>query len=176
MKLTYDIPEAVNGRFEIKKVTADIFGVPPTKEPLDTYTVLHNVGCPIMQDTTKEYREHQPLWDNATGHVLIGGLGIGFVNQKLMDNPNVTSVTIVEKYQEVIDLVWPYCPKDDTFTLIHADIDTWQPTQKFDCIWLDTWIGGYRKEKQGPYDDYYEKLVKKYQPHCDWIWCWNPNH
>ena len=176
MKITHDIPEAVNGKFKIKKVTTDIFGVPPTKEPLDTYTVLHHVNCPIMQDTTKEYREHQPLWDNATGHVLIGGLGIGFVNQKLMDNPDVTSCYIIEKHQEVIDLVWPHCPKDDTFTLIHADIDTWQPTQKFDCIWLDTWIGGFGTEKQGTYEDYMEKMVKRYQPHCDWIWCWNPNH
>ncbi len=167
MRITVDIPEAVNGNFEIKKVTTD--NVASTKEPLDTYTILYHNNKPIMQDTTKEYREHQPLWDNATGSVLIGGLGIGFVNQKLMDNPDVTSCYIIEKHQEVIDLVWPHCPKDETFTLIHADIDTWQPTQKFDCIWLDTWI---QDNNQGTYVDYYEKQVKRYETHCNWIGMW----
>ena len=166
MKLTFDIPEAVNGNFEIKKVTTDYISC--AEEPLDTYTVLYHNDKPIMQDTTKEYREHQPLWDNATGSVLIGGLGIGFVNQKLMDNPDVTSCYIVEKHQEVIDLVWPHCPKDDTFTLIHADIDTWKPTQKFDGVWLDTWID----DNQGTYEEYYEEQVKRYETHCNWIGMW----
>ena len=95
MRITVDIPEAVNGIFEIKKVTSD--SIAEKEEPFDTYTVLYMNGIEIMQDTTHEYREHQDLWDNATGDVLIGGLGIGFVNQKLIDNPNVTSVTILEK-------------------------------------------------------------------------------
>ena len=164
MRITVDIPEAVNGNFEIKKVTTDI--VADREEPLDTYTILYKDGIGIMQDTTHEYDEHQPLWDNASGHVLIGGLGLGFVNQKLMDNPNVTSVTIVEKYQEVIDLTWPHCPKDETFTLIHADFDTWQPTQNYDCAWFDTWLSPTN------YVEYNTELINKYQPYCNWIGIW----
>tara|TARA_Y100000004_G_scaffold196814_1_gene268211 strand:- start:48 stop:554 length:507 start_codon:yes stop_codon:yes gene_type:complete len=163
-RIRVDVPEAVNGNFEIKKVTADTIVTKP--EPLDTYTILYKDGTEIMQDTTHEYKEHQPLWDNATGDVLIGGLGIGFVNQKLMDNPNVTSVTIVEKYQEVIDLVWPYCPKDETFTLVHSDIKTWNPTQNFDCGWFDTWLLPEDHQTHMGY------LINKYKPYCGWIDYW----
>jgi hypothetical protein len=166
MRITVDIPEAVNGNFEIKKVTTDI--IANKEEPLDIYTILYMDGVGIMQDTTHEYIEHQPLWDNATGNVLIGGLGIGFVNQKLMDNSNVISVTILEKHQEVIDLVWPYCPKDDTFTLIHADIETWQPTQNFNSMWIDTWLSTH-----GDYCEYNMALIEKYQPYCDWVGWWS---
>jgi hypothetical protein len=164
MRITVDIPEAVNGDFEIKKVTTD--SIAGKEEPLDTYTILYKDGVGIMQDTTHEYDEHQELWDNATGDVLIGGLGIGFVNQKLIDNPNVTSVTIIEKQQEVIDLVWEHCPKDETFTLIHADIETWQPTQHFDTMWIDTWLSPTN------YVEYNTELINKYQPHCNWIGVW----
>tara|TARA_R110000751_G_scaffold109345_7_gene206454 strand:- start:8422 stop:8985 length:564 start_codon:yes stop_codon:yes gene_type:complete len=114
------------------------------KESHSEYTVLTKFGCvmPIMQDSEAEYKEHQWLWDNATGDVLIGGLGIGFVHQTLMDNPDVTSVTIIEKSQDVIDLVWEHCVKDDTFTLIKADIETWVPPEdsSWDVAWFDTWI------------------------------------
>ena len=81
-------------------------------------------------------------------------------------NPNVTSVTIVEKYQEVIDLVWPHCPKDETFTLVHSDIKTWNPTQNFDCAWFDTWLLPEDHQTHMGY------LIDKYQPYCGWIDYW----
>lgn len=113
-------------------------------EPYDNHTVLIKDACPmpIMQDSQAEYNEHQWLWDNATGDVLIGGLGIGMVNQALIDNPDVTSVTIVELEQDVADLVWAHCAKDDTFTLVMADFETWAPPagSSFDTVWGDTWI------------------------------------
>ena len=170
MRITVDIPEAINGDFEIKKVTTD--KIAEKDEPLDTYTILYKDGVGIMQDTTHEYQEHQWLWDNATGDVLIGGLGIGFVNQKLMDNPNVTSITIIEKHQEVIDLVWQHCPKDSAVTLIHADIETWNPTQKFDVAWFDTWL--HPDVNVGVQDlvEYNLTMYEKYSPHCDRIGCW----
>ena len=99
-RIIVDIPEATSGNFEIKVENTDF--VAEESEPLADYTFLYKDDVRIMQDTTKEYTEHQPLWDGATGDVLIGGLGLGLVHQKLIDNPNVTSVTVVEKYQDVI--------------------------------------------------------------------------
>jgi hypothetical protein len=52
----------------------------------------------------------------------------------------VTSVTIVESEQDVIDLVWDNCAKDDRFTIIHADIHTWTPDRTWDVGWFDTWL------------------------------------
>ncbi len=113
-------------------------------EPYDSHTVLIKESCvmPIMQDSQAEYNEHQWLWDNATGHVLIGGLGLGMIHQALIDNPDVTSVTIVELEQDVVDLVWDHCTKDDTFTLVVADFETWNPPagSSFDTVWGDTWL------------------------------------
>ena len=167
-RIIVDIPENSSGDFSIKKVTTNHIG--GRDEPLDTYTILYKDGIEnIMQDSTYEYNEHQPLWDNATGDVLIGGLGIGFVHQKLIDNSNVTTVTVIEKHQEVIDLVWDHCPKDNTFTLIHADIETWEPTQQYDVGWFDTWLTDHPSMSKDEYDAY---INNKYENYCNWIGMW----
>ena len=144
------LPEGISGDFAIRHFTGQTTDymwesyLNMKSETAEEYTVLTKEGCsmPIMQDSFAEYREHQWLWDNATGDVLIGGLGIGLVHQTLMDNPNVTSVTIVENSQDVIDLVWDDCAKDDTFTLIKEDIETWIPPadSSWDVGWFDTWV------------------------------------
>ena len=73
---------------------------------------------------------------------MIGGLGLGLCHQPLIDNPNVTSVTIIENSQDVIDLVWEHCPKDDRFSLVVADIEEWEPSEgtSWDYAWFDTWL------------------------------------
>jgi hypothetical protein len=60
----------------------------------------------------------------------------------LLASSDVTSVTIVEKEQDVIDLVWADCAKDDRFTLVHDDIHTWTPPEgsSWDVGWFDTWL------------------------------------
>jgi hypothetical protein len=145
--------------------------------PLDTqcpdgdYRFLLKNGSPLMSDTPKEYGEHQWLWDHAQGDVLIGGLGIGFVNQYLINNAAVTSVTIVEKYQDVIDLVWGDCAKDDTFTLIKADIETWDvpANSHWDVGWFDTLDSHdiYSRRRE-----YGETMKDLYTPYCDEIGVW----
>ena len=70
------------------------------------------------------------------------GFGLGVLHQALMSNDKVKSVTIVEKYQDVIDLVWDHCAKDDRFRLIHADIyDVHfdKSNDLFDVGWFDSW-------------------------------------
>ena len=165
-RIIVDIPEATSGDFEIKVENTDF--VAEESEPLADYTFLYKDGDRIMQDTHKEYAEHQPLWDGATGDVLIGGLGLGMVHQKLIDNPNVTSVTVVEKYQDVIDLVWNNCPRDKSFTLIHADITTWTPTENYDYVWIDTWLN------ESDYATYNENLIDKFEGSATCIGWW-PN-
>ena len=141
-------------------------------EPYDNHTVLIKDACPmpIMQDSQAEYMEHQWLWDNATGDVLIGGLGIGMVHQALIDNPNVTSVTVVELEQDVVDLVWNHCAKDDTFTLVVADFETWTPPagSSFDTVWGDT------KLWDNPLtdDEYQTMIVNNYSQFTDNIGFW----
>jgi len=150
---TVDIPENTIGDHTIVKYNMDNFdswhnywklvclqGWRESPTMFD-YTVLLKDGMPltVMQDTFCEFEEHQWLWGHSTGDILITGLGIGFVNEWLIKAPGVTSVTIIEKEQDVIDLVWDHCAKDERFTLIHADADTWDNPDElyFDTIWID---------------------------------------
>ena len=100
------IPEGSSGIFHIKHFTRDtihncwqqyLIGKGDTDDDLGGYTVLIKETCPmpIMQDSQAEYTEHGWLWANATGHVLIGGLGIGFVHENLILNDDVTKVSIL---------------------------------------------------------------------------------
>jgi hypothetical protein len=114
--------------------------------PSGDYTVLYRkFGTSylnIMQDTDREYDEHDWITQRMSGDILIGGLGIGMVHIPLLTSNDVTSVTVVESEQAVIDLVWDHCAKDDRFTLVHDDIHTWTPPEgsSWDVGWFDTWL------------------------------------
>ena len=101
-RIQVNIPAAVSGDFEIAHYTNQTTDrqwqmyLDMKNESHSNYCVLIKDCCPmpIMQDSEGEYREHQWLWNNATGDVLIGGLGIGMVNEFLINAPNINSVTI----------------------------------------------------------------------------------
>mgnify|MGYP003134271980 FL=1 len=124
-----------------------------------------SLGYSIMKDSEYEYDAHQWLWDNATGDIFIGGLGIGFLNKELIDNHNFNSVTIIENSQDVIDLVWPYCARDSRFTLIQADIETWNipAGSHWDVGWFDTYLGDNPLSING----YFSAIKTKYGSFCD---------
>ena len=180
MKIDISIPSGVSGDFEIAHYTNETTDkrwplyLLHTNESYDNYTVLLKEGCdmPIMQDSEAEYNDHQWLWDNAEGDIFIGGLGIGLVNHVLIDNPNITSITIVEKYQDVIDLVWEHCAKDERFNLIHADIETWEiPTDsQWDIGFFDTWLS----DNDWSLKEYKNNMIDKYSPHITQLsgWGW----
>ena len=163
-RIKVNIPEGVSGDFSIDKVKTDNYCGSP--EPLDTYTVLHNDHHNIMQDTTREYREHEQFLKDAHGNVFVGGLGLGMINQSLMENPNVLGITIIEKYQEVIDLVWPYCPKNEKIRLVHADIYEWEPDSNWDIGWFDSWCG------ENFHPEYQKLMNEKYGSFCKDIRFW----
>ena len=136
----------------------------------DGYTHLYKQGISsIMSDNEKEYEDHEEFFEEVSGDVLIGGLGIGMVNEFLRHKDNVSSVTIIEKYQEVIDLVWDSCYKDDRFRLIKADIETWSPDKHFNIGWFDTWLTDHPSMSLEEYDIF---IRSKYGPYCSWIGIW----
>ena len=151
-RVEVNIPEGTSGNHEVAHYTDETTDnrwqeyLALKNESHDSYTVLIKTSdgtpMPIMQDSAAEYNEHQWLWDNATGDVLIGGLGLGMCHQPLIDNAAVTSVTIIELEQDVADLVWDDCAKDETFSLVVADFETWDPPEgsSFDTVWGDSWL------------------------------------
>tara|TARA_R100001443_G_scaffold114843_1_gene131436 strand:+ start:1184 stop:1732 length:549 start_codon:yes stop_codon:yes gene_type:complete len=177
-RIQVNIPNGVSGIYEIAEYTTETTDnmwqvyLQMKRESHSSHKVLLKKGCdmPIMQDSEAEYNEHQWLWDNATGHVLVGGLGIGMINQALVDNPNVTAVTIIELEQDVVDLVWEHCAKDDTFNLIVADFETWNPPEgsSFDTVWADTWLS----DNPITINEYQTLVSDKYSPYTTNIGFW----
>ena len=134
-------------------------------------------GRSIMSDSEGEYHEHQHFLPHAHGHILSAGLGLGMIHTPLMQNENFKSITIVENSQEVIDLVWDHCPKDERFNLVFDDIYNYSPTQKFDIGWFDSWIGfdpdNQRAKNTPHYSEIYERDMKeRFGKHCEKLLFW----
>ena len=185
VRIDVSIPEGASNDFEVAHYTVDdtdnnwqvYLGMAKCSQDNDepsttTFTVLLKEGCPmpIMQNTHAEYAEHQWLWNNGEGHVLIGGLGIGMCHQPLIDNPSVTAVTIVENSQDVIDLVWEHCAKDETFTLVHDDFESWTPEEgsTFDVVFGDTWL----VDNPMTQSDYLTLINNRYSAYSEKIGFW----
>lgn len=109
--------------------------------PAGTYTRLIVNGQLYMSDTPMEKRTNVEFVIKATGDVLIAGLGLGLIVHPLAAKPDVTSITIIEKYQDVIDLIAPTLPKNVKINIICADIFEWVPEkgQKWNTIYFDIW-------------------------------------
>ncbi len=173
------IPEGEKGEYSIKMCTETtghdswLNYVAYAGIPSGTYTVLfRKFGTSylnIMQDTAREYDEHSWMIGKMTGDILIAGLGIGMINIPLLDS-DATSITIVEKEQDVIDLIWENCAKDERFTLVHADIDTWVPPEgsSWDTGWFDTWLTTNESK-----DAYKQRMQDKYGSMVTQMSGWN---
>jgi hypothetical protein len=100
-------------------------------------------GRIMMSDTLMERVTNEALIRRASGHVLLAGLGLGMVIWPLLaGRPRLHSLTVVEKSQDVIDLVAPHLPKDVRLTIIKGDIFDWLSAKKFprfNTIYFDIW-------------------------------------
>lgn len=97
-------------------------------------------GC-VMSDTPMEQRTNAKFVLNAHDDVLIAGLGLGMIVLPTMEKDNVRSITIIEKYQEVIDIVLSQLPINNKVKVIQGDIFTYEFPKgtKFDTIYFDIW-------------------------------------
>jgi len=101
-----------------------------------------------MVDDPPNYRAMQIYCEAAEGRVLCAGLGLGLMLHELEKNKKVTQVVTVERSQEVIDLVWNYCPKAKSYLVIQ---DFWEFTHKneeqWDMILADLWVSRSKQDK-----------------------------
>ena len=144
-----------NFRIENGNLSAILQGI----NPGNYIRLMHN-GEVVMSDTYMEKRTNSGFCMNAYGDVLIGGLGIGMIIMAIQDNENVKSITVLEKYQEVIDMITPQLPFNDKVNIICADVFDWKPKkgQKFDCIYMDIW----NYVNSDVYQEEMKPLKKKY--------------
>jgi hypothetical protein len=80
----------------------------------------------------------------AKGHVVIGGLGMGFALFNIARKPEVTKITLLEVDPEVIQLVdkvtnWTKWQGYDKIELVVGDARDFKPHEPVDYMFLDIW-------------------------------------
>jgi len=193
------IPEGKKGiaevkHFEVSKEDSEFTMIravmyPEEYVPPGTYCRLRVDGQLVMTDTLMEQNTNRRFLhsvEQSGGHILIAGLGLGMILIPLFKMPKVKSISIIEKHQDVVDLVlpalrakygYPQCPEVEPrrCTVITADVKEWVPPVdcrgSWDFIYFDIWptICG---------DDYQEMvaLKEKFRPYLKrygWIRCWS---
>jgi len=148
MKVEINIPDRKVGEWEI-----ETFEVPKNDisqaismikygrgVPSGVYKRLRRGGETVMSNTPDEIRDGLHFVRKATGSVLINGLGMGVIVKMLLEKPDVTDITIIEKSKDVIELVADYY-KDPRITIIHADCFEWQPSKgkRYNAVWHNIW-------------------------------------
>lgn len=138
-------------RFTINKDEADNFNMRQifagngwmTRISAGDYVKLGINGQLMMSDTPFERRTNEDFIQNAKGHVMIAGLGIGLILEALkpkIASGEVKDIVVYEKYQDVIDLVGPLYD-DMPLTIKCEDILTYRPPkgESYDTIYFDIW-------------------------------------
>lgn len=97
-----------------------------------------------MSNADMEKKTNKVFIEKAHGDVLIAGLGMGWVVQEIMDNPEVKTITIIEIDQGLIDFITYKKEFNDKVGIVNMDIWTFldacrQDKRTFDVIWLDIW-------------------------------------
>jgi 2-polyprenyl-3-methyl-5-hydroxy-6-metoxy-1,4-benzoquinol methylase len=93
-----------------------------------------------MSDTPFEYETNRKAISVATGDVLECGLGLGLFTYYASKKQGVKTITIVEKAQPVIDLVYHKIKNKKTNIIKDDAISFLKSTkQKFDTIHIDIW-------------------------------------
>lgn len=145
-----ELEESVIKKFEISESEARMFnlgnimsGRPLSVVDPGKYIKLIVNGDLMMSDTKFEKITNCEFCAHACGDVMIAGLGIGLILHNIRDKVNtgeVTSITIYEKYQSVIDLVSPQFT-DLPILYKCEDILTYKPNknEKYDTIYFDIW-------------------------------------
>ena len=110
--------------------------------------VLYHSETFWMSDARKHDHAMKDLADQAHGHVLVGGYGLGLVQRHLVNNPRVASVLTAEINCDVIRAVLD----DDGWIwgrVWIGDFFAYEPGNLFDTVIGDTWADAtdeYRDE------------------------------
>ncbi|MBQ3989773.1 MAG: class I SAM-dependent methyltransferase [Bacteroidales bacterium] len=107
------------------------------------YVKLYVGNTLMMSDTRMEKNSNLEFVRRAFGDVFIAGLGIGLIIHNIKEKAEkgiVTSVTVIEKSQDVIDLISPYY-KDMNIKYICGDVMEYKPKkdEKYDTVYFDIW-------------------------------------
>lgn len=109
--------------------------------PAGIYKQLVRNGVCIMSNTPDEIRDFIYFVNIAKGSILVNGLGLGVLLKALLNKPEVTEITVIEKSEDVIKLVAPTYLTDSRVTIINADAFEYKPpkNKRYNFVWHDIW-------------------------------------
>lgn len=174
-----DVPDGVSGNWRVEsfEVTEDnqrLFNM-RIKHSLQyvwpgTYKRLMYGSTVVMSNTSFEIRTHQPILSRASGDVLIHGLGLGMVVKAVLAKPEVKTVTVIERSEDVIRLVAPTYANDLRFTIICADALTWRARAgvRFNTVWHDIWPNVCADNLEDM-----ARLHRRWGGRCEWQGSWS---
>ena len=118
----------------------------------------------VMSDSDKEKRFCTEVVEKAHGDVLLLGFGLGFILIPIMNKPEVTSVTVIEINQEVLDLVASQLVLNDKVSIHLADAMTYVPDKQYDVIWFDADISPdqFKQYRSEGVDIYLRERMQSY--------------
>jgi hypothetical protein len=145
--------------------------------PAGTYIGLKRGRELVMSNTPDEIRDcSEPVFQARIrgGHVLINGLGLGWVAAQILSHEKVERVTVVEIELDVMALVSPSLEKvfGDRVEIVHANAFTYPdrliPGTRFSVVWHDLWTTICT-------DNLPEmaRLHRRYGKRCDWQGSWS---
>jgi spermidine synthase len=126
-----------------------------------------------MTDIPYEHLTNREVVGRSEGDVLTGGLGLGMILTRIVPKKDVRSITVVEKYEDVISLVAPhleaYFDKQrrqwvgksewvSKVIIVAADIFDYSTSQQFDTLWTD--IVFPKEDQLGAWRQLNERLLK----------------
>jgi spermidine synthase len=103
-----------------------------------------NVEC-IMSNNILEKLTAQNFINTVNGNVLIFGLGLGLNILPLLEDEEISHITVVDINSEIVDNIGPYIKNHDVnnkLTIINGDAFTYYQQlneRKFDVIYFDIW-------------------------------------
>ena len=105
-------------------------------------------------------------YDQAYGDVLLSGLGFGLLAKWIANKPEVKSVTVVEKFNGVIELFKQNNIVDDKINIINQDIRLFKTKTFYDCIFLDH----YELEKNKFILEDSKTIFNSIKHDVSWLW------
>ena len=184
------LPQCAKGRASIHHLTLDaeggrtasyVYGEFKTPSPAGTYVTLRlsddtGKSQVMMSDLYYERATCVEVVERAHGDVLVAGLGIGMILNPILRKEAVRSVTVIEKYPDVVDLVLPTLPASEKLKVLLDDIYTWKPRQGkcYDVIWFDIWpdIEATRLPEMARLHRRFRRYLNRANPAC-WMESWH---
>lgn len=136
-----------------------------------TYKRLVIDGRIMMSNTEMEVSTNLGVIRNATGRVLIAGLGLGMILFPMQEKEDVTEIVVLEKNPNVIDLVAPHL--GEKVKVVECDIFEYEPEGKFDVIYFDIWfdISADNWEEMKTLTKKFKYALNRKNPLC-WMSSW----